>query len=179
MLIVLFRHGPAGSADASRWPNDAQRPLTPKGEARTRAAAFGLKRLTGTIDLVVTSPFVRAASTAKILAAVTGCRRIETLDALAPGGSFRKTLAAVVEHRGASVVALVGHEPDLGKLAGVLVFGAPSALPLRKAGACAIEVDGELQPGAGTLRWLLPPKVLRRLAGRKRRAPSRKTEVMA
>jgi len=52
---------------------------------------------------------------------------------------------------------LVGHEPDLGKLAGVLLFGAPAALPLRKAGACSIEFDNHCAAGKGRLRipWLL------------------------
>jgi phosphohistidine phosphatase len=168
MLIVLFRHGPAGSADPSRWPDDAARPLTPKGAERTRAAALGVRRLLGRpITAVLSSPLARAESTAEILAAATDCKKYATLEALAPGGSFRKTLAALAEFRDADIVALVGHEPDLGKLAGVLVFGAPSALPLKKAGACAIECEGEPHPGAGKLKWLAPPRLLRRLAGKR------------
>ena len=53
------------------------------------------------------------------------------------------------------------------------------AAKYRKGGWPA-EVEGELQPGAGTLKWLLPPKLLRRLSGRKGRAGSgRKAEAMA
>jgi phosphohistidine phosphatase len=171
MLIILFRHGPAGSADPLRWPDDAARPLTPKGEERTRAAALGVRRLIGQpINLVLTSPLVRAEGTAKILASETGCKKLATLDELAPGGSFRKTLAALAEYRELEIVALVGHEPDLGKLAGVLVFGAPSALPLKKAGACAIACEAEPAPGAGLLKWLAPPRLLRRLSGKKAHA---------
>ena len=66
-------------------------------------------------------------------------------------------------------VALVGHEPDLGKLAGTLVFGAPSALPLKKAGACAIQFEGAARPGAGRMVWLLTPRLLRRQAGKRDR----------
>jgi phosphohistidine phosphatase len=175
MLIVLFRHGPAGSADPSRWPDDSLRPLTSKGEDRTRAAAMGIRKLLGeSIDVVLTSPLLRAEQTAKILASETGCKRQETLDALAPGGSFRRTLAALEPYRDAAIVALVGHEPDLGKLAGVLVFGAPSALPLKKAGACAIECADAPQAGGGSVLWLLPPRLLRRLGGKKARGLSGK-----
>ena len=170
MLIVLFRHGPAGSADPSRWPDDALRPLTPRGEERTRRSALGLRRLLDApVALVMTSPLARAAGTARIVAHATEAAKRETLDALAPGGSFRKTLAALAPLTDAEVVVLVGHEPDLGKLAGVLLFGAPSALPLKKAGACAIECDGEPQPGRGVLRWFAPPRLLRRVAGKKAR----------
>jgi hypothetical protein len=40
MKIILFRHGPAESRDPERWPDDAERPLTPRGEKRTRLAAL-------------------------------------------------------------------------------------------------------------------------------------------
>src|SRR5690348_14291371 len=52
MLLVFLRHGPAGHADSSRWPDDRERPLTTKGIERTRRAAKGLTRLTGRIDRV-------------------------------------------------------------------------------------------------------------------------------
>jgi len=66
-------------------------------------------------------------------------------------------------------IALVGHEPDLGKLAGTLLFGAPSAVALKKAGACAIDFEGAIRPGSGRLCWFLTPRMLRRLARRKHR----------
>ena len=67
-------------------------------------------------------------------------------------------------------VALVGHEPDLGKLAGVLLFGAPASLPLKKAGACVISFTDVAASGAGRLEWFLPPKALRRHVRRSRKA---------
>ena len=39
--------------------------------------------------------------------------------------------------------------------------------PLKKAGACAIEIEDALQPGTGRLVWFLQPKMLRRWAARK------------
>jgi phosphohistidine phosphatase SixA len=58
----------------------------------------------------------------------------------------------------------VGHEPDLGTLAGALVTGASTSLPLKKAGACSIHFVGPVEPGTGRLDWLLTPRALRRLA---------------
>jgi len=52
----------------------------------------------------------------------------------------------------------------------VLVFGAPSPLPLQKAGACLLKFVGAVEPGAGRLHWFLGPRPLRRLAGRKSHA---------
>lgn len=49
---------------------------------------------------------------------------------------------------------LVGHEPDLGELIGVLI-GAPP-IPLRKAGIAVLE--GEPAAGGMTLQLLLTPR---------------------
>lgn len=170
MRIILFRHGPAGRRDATRWPDDGLRPLTPRGESRTRAAANGLVRCEPRIEAILSSPLVRAATTARLLArALDGDVQVQDLDALRPGGSWRRILAHFATLPPGGTVALVGHEPDLGKLGGTLVFGAPCALPLKKAGACAIDFDGAATPGNGRLAWLLPPRFLRRFAGRKHR----------
>jgi len=173
LRIVLFRHGPAGKRDNVRWPDDGLRPLTPKGEARTRAAAAGLARLTGGARAIWTSPLARAAQSAALLRETFRDTRVTTVEALRPGGSWRELIERLQHHRGAAgVVVLVGHEPDLGKLAGSLVFGAPRALPLKKAGAIAIGFNGSIEPGQGQIEWLLPPRLLR-ARGRGRKANTR------
>src|SRR5262249_5612864 len=94
MRIVLFRHGPAGSRDGSRWADDRARALTGKGAARTAAAARGIRCLVGSVDRILTSPFTRALESAEIAREeleVTAA--LEPLDALAPGGSYRGVLA--------------------------------------------------------------------------------------
>lgn len=172
MRLILFRHGPAGRRDDSRWPNDAMRPLSPRGESRTLAAALGLARWEPEIHTVLTSPFVRASATARLLADALGDAELRTLEALRPGGSWRQVMTYLANLPPGGTVALVGHEPDLGKLAGTLVFGAPSALPLKKAGGCAIVFEGAVTAGQGELAWFLPPRFLRRMAGRRRRIPA-------
>lgn len=171
MRIILFRHGPAGKRDEARWPDDAFRPLTARGIERTRLAALGVVRLERSITRVLSSPLKRAAETAELLAeALKGRARVEPLDALAPGRPFRAVLAKLAEAGPDEAVALVGHEPDLGKLAGVMLIGAPASLPLKKAGACAIAFDGMVVAGGGRLEWFLPPKVLRRRVRRPHKA---------
>lgn len=169
MRVILFRHGPAESRDAARWPDDSQRPLTERGAERTREAASGLTRLEPTIGAILTSPYVRAHATARVLRQRIDDARVTTLDALRPGGSWRRILAALAERRPDETVVLVGHEPDLGKLTGLLVFGAPAPLPMKKAGACAIEFVGTPAAGNGRLLWFLPPRGLRRYSRRKDR----------
>ena len=182
MLVVLFRHGPAGRSDPKRWPDDRDRPLTPKGERRTRQAARGLAHAIAQAKPsrteVWTSPLVRARQTARRAAdTVLAGSNTEPLvvPALAPGGSTRSLLerlsAVAAEVKDDKlVVVVVGHEPDLGVLAGDLILGGSGALPLKKAGACAVSFDGAPRRHNGTLEWFLPPRLLRALARRKQDA---------
>ncbi|HTR97429.1 MAG TPA: histidine phosphatase family protein [Candidatus Acidoferrales bacterium] len=156
MRVILFRHGPAGERDPERWPDDRIRPLTPKGIERTRRAARGLLRLEGEPRRVLTSPLERCVRSARILAAEGKLENaVETVEALAPRSSWRDVLLRLAEEPADAKVVLVGHEPDLGKLAGVLLFGAPAALPLKKAGACSIDFEDTVAAGSGRLRWFL------------------------
>jgi len=172
MRVVLFRHGPAGKRDPERWPDDGERPLSGRGITRTRLAAAAVVRMERGFTRILTSPLRRAAESAELFGeACEGKLPIERFDGLAPGHPFRGVLQRLAELGPDESVALVGHEPDLGKLAGVLLFGAPASLPLKKAGACAISFTDVAASGAGRLEWFLPSKALRRHV---RRSPKAK-----
>jgi phosphohistidine phosphatase len=169
MHILLVRHGPAGRADAKRWPDDRERPLSPIGRKRTRKAAQGIVRLEPRIDRIWTSPLVRARETAeRIAAAYDPAPKIVVVDALAPGMDLLKELTSESRRTPGEVLVLVGHEPDLGTLAGRLVGREATTLPLKKAGACRIDFAGLVRAGAGTLEWFLPPRILRQLGNKKK-----------
>ena len=67
MNLYIVRHAVAHKRDAELWPDDAKRPLTPEGEERFRRAAGVILRLVPEIELVLSSPFVRAWRTAELL----------------------------------------------------------------------------------------------------------------
>lgn len=118
-----------------------------------------------------TSPLARAIRTAEILARELDARGPRTVAALASGGSERALLtllAAAVAEDPQGTLVLVGHEPDLGRLAGSLLSDAARALPIKKAGACALSFDGAPGSTPGDLDWFLPPRLLRALGARKR-----------
>jgi phosphohistidine phosphatase len=175
MLIILLRHGPAGHHDPSAWPDDRLRPLTERGARRSRRAVRGLCSLLAAPVRIITSPLERCAATAAILRDALGDDAVMTADELlAPGLSVRDVMRRLGQLDADETVVLVGHEPDLGRLAGVMLFGAPRALPLKKAGACAIEFPGTPASGEGELKWFLGPRVLHglRRSARKSRAGS-------
>jgi phosphohistidine phosphatase SixA len=54
---------------------------------------------------------------------------------------------------------LVGHEPDFGILAGILIGGCPESVHFRKAALMDLTVR-ELKPGGATIEFLIPVKCL-------------------
>jgi phosphohistidine phosphatase len=159
MRLLIIRHAiavPHGTPDV---PED-QRPLTPRGEKRFRAAAAGLARICRRPDLILTSPLVRARQTADIAAAAWGRIEPQEEEALA-GGSFEQIAAVVDKLAKKRLVAVVGHEPDVSSLlAGVLGTSASERLTFKKGGAALVDVPGRLAEG-GALVWYVPPRILR------------------
>jgi phosphohistidine phosphatase len=163
--LLIIRHGPAG--DGAAWEaeghDDRLRPLTPQGKKQMRRAAAGLATLVEEIAVLATSPLVRAVQTAEIVAAEYGCE-VVPVEALAPGHDPEEAVGWFREQEPDLTVGLVGHEPHLSTLVGYLLTGKrASFLDLKKGGACLLEMTAPLQPGRGTLAWLLTPRVLRQL----------------
>jgi phosphohistidine phosphatase len=160
--LYIIRHG-ISEERGTAWPDDAKRPLTEKGTTKLRKALRALARLDLSIDVVLTSPLVRARQTAEILAdACSPHPAVVTLDALAPEGSPAAVIAELEKHSRRKRIAIVGHEPLLGELAGRLV-GLRHAMEFKKGAVCRIDVDSLPPRGPGALRWFLTPKLLRNL----------------
>jgi phosphohistidine phosphatase len=129
-----------------------------------REAARGLARLVGAPDALATSPLVRAVQTADVVARALDVPAAEELDALRPGSPPRALLPWLRAHRGADLVAAVGHEPHLGALASWLLAGrARPFLALKKGGACLLELGDPPGEGSALLLWMLAPGQLRRI----------------
>ena len=166
MYLYLVRHAVAHGRDPERWPDDSRRPLTPEGEEDFRGAAGGLSRVVPEVEVLLGSPFARAWRTAEILAEETGWPAPREFAALEPEVAPRKVVLALETYAGAGSVALVGHRPGLHELAVYLLTGDTGGadMKIKKGGVVCIEFEGAPQPGAGKLRWLFTPKVLRGLA---------------
>lgn len=166
MKVLLIRHARAQerSARTALAQRDHARRLTDAGRKDMRRAAKGLRKIAPDLDILASSPLVRARETAEIIARVFGGPAITELAALAPGVTPEELLGWLRE-QGANSVALVGHEPDLSRMAAYLLSGeARGFIELKKGAACMIEFDSAPAAGTGTLSWLLAPGQLRRLA---------------
>ena len=157
--LYLVRHGIAVPHGDPGFADD-ERPLTEQGEAHVRQVAKGLRRLKVKVDRIVTSPLPRAARTAQIIAEVLGLIDVldadETLRADRDAPSIREWLTSRPEDR----LMIVGHNPSLSDLAGLLLTGAHPlpTIELRKGGVAAFASgpDGGLR-----LDWIARPRLLR------------------
>jgi len=167
MNLHLLRHGIAAAKDDPSFVSDGERPLTGKGIKRMRKAARGISRLDIEFNAILTSPLIRARQTAEIVADALGLdSAIEEISELAPDGSSDRLLSVLSRFTEEENILLVGHEPFLGKFAGVLVAGKENselALPQKKGGICRIEVDALPLSQAGQLQWFITPRQLRLL----------------
>ena len=163
MRLYLVRHGTAEPPGDTNQFQDFRRSLTPEGVKKMREVALGLRGLGIGIDSVASSPLVRAKETAEIIAELLKLKNpVEFWDELTPGTPAQQAMAKLQEYENKDSLALVGHQPHLGYLAALLVFGQDSvSLDLKKGGVCCIEVDQfPIRPPL-PLVWLLPPKILR------------------
>jgi len=160
--LYLVRHGLAEER-GDAWPDDTKRPLTDEGISRMRKAARGLARLGVSVEVVLTSPLVRARQTAEILAGALDPRpSLVNVDSLAPDGAYAAVVADLEKHARKTRLALVGHEPMIGEFA-ARILGSRHPIEFKKGAVCRIDIDDLPPAGPGDLRWMLTPKILRAL----------------
>jgi phosphohistidine phosphatase len=160
--LFVLRHGiavPRGTPGVA----DDDRPLTSKGRKRMRRIGLGLRRLDVEPEKIISSPLPRAWQTAEIVADALGLSdRLEEADSLRAeqgAGSIRDWLRSRNEDR----LMIVGHNPALSQLLGLLVTGAadPWLCELKKGGIAALSPRPE---GNHVLDWIAQPRILKRLS---------------
>jgi len=157
MLLHLLRHADAG--DPMRWDGpDAARPLSDKGRAQAKRLGKFLSGIEFRGEPFLTSPKVRAAQTAEAVAKPLGA--VVVVDDRLADGLTVQTIEAILKDAGdPERPVLVGHDPDFSEMLSTLC-GA-SRIEMRKGAIARIEIDRPIRAGAGTLRWFLPPDVLK------------------
>lgn len=161
--LYLIRHGVAAER-GEEYPDDSKRPLTGRGMARLREEAKALNALEITFDVIITSPLVRTRQTADIIAETMQSKpQVVTSDALAPAGTPAGVVQELARHAKKARIALVGHEPNLGELAGRLI-GARSPIEFKKGAICRIDFDILPPKSLGQLQWFITPRMLRSIS---------------
>jgi phosphohistidine phosphatase len=155
--LYLVRHADAG--DPGAWSGDDDlRPLSPKG--RRQAARLGAFLADNHVipDVIVSSPKVRARETAELVAASLGLE-VSIDDRLAGSADLDVAERILVDHDDPDRPMLVGHDPDFSEIVAELCL--THALPMRKGAFARLDAERPFRPGAGILRWLVPPGLIR------------------
>lgn len=162
--LFVLRHGKSDwSAD---YATDHDRPLAKRGYRAARCMGEFLRQTAQVPDLVVSSTALRARRTAELA--------IETGDWDCPlqcdGDLYGASAPAVLElireqPEGISSLLLVGHQPTWSQLV-ALLSGAVTRFPTAALARIDFDVEQwtDLQPGTGSLVWLVTPKLLQRVA---------------
>ncbi|HCU54432.1 MAG TPA: phosphohistidine phosphatase SixA [Gammaproteobacteria bacterium] len=163
MKLVLIRHGRA--EERRLLQRDHTRALTADGRRRVRKASRGLRATVPGITHIATSPLMRARQTADVIATEYADAERHVCPGLAPGSAPRGVVQWLRQLPAEATVAMIGHEPDLGRLAGYLLTGRPAALLQFKKGAAALlEFSSVPRAGSATLDWFLTAAQLGKLA---------------
>ena len=154
--LYLLRHADAG--DPMTWAgDDADRPLSEKGRRQAKRLGSLLAETKLRPDLILTSPKLRAADTAKIVGRAVSVKP-KMDDRLAVSIELRDLASLLAGTGKARRVVLVGHDPDLSTLASSLTG---AAIELKKGAIARIDLGaGGPKAGGGSLRWLVPPSLL-------------------
>lgn len=160
MHLLLIRHAQAADQDAEQYPDDALRPLVPRGRKIHRRMSRRLVKLGLVPARIFSSPWKRAWQTAGITAEETGIGRERRFpcEALAAPADLAELAIEIGAVRPEETIALVGHEPWMSGLAALLLVGSSSGLRVDfpKSGVMGIEAEG-WEPGGGTLEFFLTP----------------------
>lgn len=167
MQLLVIRHAIAEEREvhAATGGHDDDRPLTPFGKRRMRRNAEGLRRAATHIELLASSPLVRAQQTARIVADEYRMSDVEVVEALRPDRHPRELLAWLAKQPPDATVAVVGHDPHVSSLVTWCLAGSDGpGVVFKKGGAALLEFDRKPAAGKGRLHWLLTPAQLRDLA---------------
>jgi len=153
MELFLVRHAIAEPYGPGQ-PDEA-RALTPEGRARFRRCVRGLDVLGVTLERLLHSPLLRAVQTAQELTALLQGESVVTpLLAQAP------SVQLLAELDGLASAALVGHEPWMSELLGMLLRERDPRVPVAYKKGAVAWLRGDPRPGEMELVAFLPPRVL-------------------
>jgi len=162
--LYVLRHGEAGKRLAA-GSKDSERALTVAGEKEVEEIAGAIAKLGVRPDIVATSPLARSHQTAAIVAKKLKIKnRLQDWDELKPEGSRTKLYERLAKLKPEASVMVVGHEPYLSTLVSELAFdGQKGRIVMKKAGLARVGVTSFRPNPKGELRWLLTPRIMKRV----------------
>ena len=174
MELFILRHGET-SKSLSR-SGGLDRPLTYTGTTEIKNIANSIKKLRIKIDLIVTSPIFSCKQTGEIISDLFSKRiPIIICNDLKPEGELLDFYNKISKYKDTSSIFIVGHEPYLSSMINDIISNNDidrnrnynknsNNIILKKAGLSRIKITSTVPKLKGELRWLLTPRILKKIA---------------
>lgn len=157
MNIYLIRHG--DSEGISKGLKDSERKLTSEGELRLRNASLYWKNIIPEFDNIISSPYLRALQTAKIIASIYNFKKEILIDKRLGCGSETEDLVEILNAFQSGEIAIVGHQPDLSNHLSRFISGSSAFVEFKKGAIAKLSFNNRVREGKGVLEFLIPPGV--------------------
>jgi phosphohistidine phosphatase len=159
MQLYFLRHGEAARNEQL---HDAERSLTEVGQRQATIAGETLAQLQAKIDLLVTSPLLRARETSAIVQSFVCAKRMAATEDLATG-SHPKRVCDYLRTMNAESALLIGHEPFLSEMISLLIADVRHAqIDMHCCSLASVKIESSLHYGSGTLDFLVHPDLMQR-----------------
>jgi len=166
--LLLLRHGKSSWDDPAL--DDFDRPLNERGVGDAKLSGKYARRQKVKVDLVLSSPAIRAKHTTELFIAAADLENSPVYDERVYEANARRLLQILSELDDANEsVLLIGHNPGFEDLLEHLTADARK-VPTASLTCITLEIDkwGAPKQGEGKLEWRMTPKKLKRdgLVGR-------------
>ena len=157
MKVYLIRHGDAEQGSLTR--RDFDRELTPHGIEKMKKTVIGWKNYIKHFDLLVSSPFVRALQTARIIADAYDMNEKLIVDDRIACGCRTDDIINIANSVGAEKIAFIGHEPDMSSHISNLIASNDINLEFKKGMIAKISFGGKARFSRGVLQYMIPSEL--------------------
>ncbi|MCS7053892.1 MAG: phosphohistidine phosphatase SixA [Ignavibacterium sp.] len=157
MNLFLIRHSIAEYATPDK--SDSHRELTLEGKELMLAGCNLLKKLEPELNLILTSPYLRAYQTAEIIAKSYGNKILLMKENNLAAGCSTGILLETLSIYDYENIAIVGHQPDLSNHISNLTSNGNINLIFSPASIAKIKFESKLGFGKGKLEAVLPSSI--------------------
>lgn len=157
MNLFLIRHSIAENISFDK--KDFDRELTEEGKKIITKLSASWKSYIEHLDVILTSPLVRAVQTAEIISSNIQNNKNIIKDNNLGTGSHTADLIELLNTLESNNVAVVGHQPDLSNHINNFCGTGSFNLVFPPASLAKIEFDNSIKYGKGKLIYFIPPSV--------------------
>lgn len=158
--LFLLRHGIA--EDISIDGTDFSRKLTEEGILNTKRLSKLFNQLTDNIDIIISSPYLRAKETTELFASKLDTKpSIVYCDLLSVGASTNEVLQCINPYKTNKNILIVGHSPTLEIFVSNITGG--SDIRMKKGALAKVSLLNLVQNN-GQLEYLITSKIYKRFS---------------